>query len=124
MNKKAYLRTIEMTVAIIITFAVAYYIFPKAPTPQGEASLNILQVLEQKPEFRSCVAAIDYNCTESFLRNYTPSNYEFAYDITEDPNQGHANLPEKKINTESVYISGNINLYNPKIVKLYCWRKE
>jgi len=58
------------------------------------------------------------------LRNYTPPNYDFTYDITENQNEVHANLPAKKINTESIYIAGDINLYNPKIIRLYYWRKE
>jgi len=124
MNRKAYLRTIEMAIAIILTFTVAYYIFPRASTPAETQNLGILSVLEQKPEFRSCVANLNYNCTESFLRNYTPSNYDFAYDITEDPNQGHSGLPSEAINAESVYMAGDKDLYNPKIVKLYYWRKE
>jgi len=124
MNKKAFLRTIEMAIAIILTIAVAYFLFPKTSTPQEEANLGILKVLEQKPEFRNCVVMLNYNCTESFLRNYTPPNYDFTYDITENQNEVHANLPAKKINTESIYIAGDINLYNPKIIRLYYWRKE
>jgi len=124
MKKKAYLRTIEVAIAIIITFAVAYFIFPKTPTPQEDAMLSILPVLEQKEEFRNCVIALNYSCTESFLREYVPPNYEFSYDIVENPDTVHANLPAKRINTESVYISGNISLYSPKIIRLYYWRKE
>jgi hypothetical protein len=126
MKKKAYLRTIEVAIAVILTFIVAYFIFPRAATPQEENRLSVLPVLEQNPEFRDCVVTINYSCTEAFLRDYVPLNYDFVYDITEDPETGHANLPQKNIYPESVYIAGSsqINLYNPKIVKLYYWRKE
>lgn len=124
MNKKAYLRTIEVTVAILMTFVVAYFIFPRSVTPSEDAKISVLSVLEQKQEFRDCVTGLNYSCTEQYLRDYVPSNYDFVYDITEDPGAGHANLPEKQIYTESLFISGNINLYSPKIIKLYYWRKE
>jgi len=106
MNKKAFLRTIEVTIAIIITFIVAYAIFPRASTPESAASLNILPVLEQKPEFRGCVAAMDYDCARAFLREYIPLSYDFAFDISETPSQAHANLPDKQITAESLYIAG------------------
>ena len=124
MKKKAYLRTIEVALAVILTFIVAYSIFPRATTPQNEADLSILPVLEQREDFRSCVISLNYSCTDVFLRNYIPSNYDFAYDITDSIETGHAGLTAKEIYTESIYISGNINLYNPKVIKLYYWRKE
>ncbi len=124
MKKKAYLRTIEVTIAVILTFVIAYFIFPRATVPTEAPGLSILPVLEQSPEFRSCVTGLNYSCTEAFLRDYVPGNYDFTYDITEDPETAHAGLPTKKIYTESVYIAGDINLYSPKIIKLYYWRKE
>jgi len=124
MRKKAYLRTIEVAFAVILTFIIAYFVLPRSITPQDEARISILPVLEQKPEFRNCVMAVDFNCTYALLREFVPSNYDFAFDITENPNTPHAGLPAKRINTESVYIAGNISMYSPKIVKLYYWRKD
>lgn len=121
MNKKAFLRTVEVAVAVIITFLIAYSIFPESTTPQKTESLGILYVLEQNPDFRYCVASLNYTCVEGFFEEFLPENYEFAYDITENPEQKHANLPEKDVFSESVYITGTINLYKPKIVKLYYW---
>jgi len=123
MNKKAYMHTIEVVLAVLLTFAVAYFIIPRTSTPQEAASLSILPVLEQKPEFRGCVISLNYSCVESYLRDYLPKNYDFDYDITENPETPHANLPAKSINTESIYIAGNSSVYSPKIVRLYYWRK-
>ena len=123
MRKKAYMRTIEVAFAIILTFVVAYFVMPRSATPQEDARISILPVLEQKPEFRNCVIAPDFNCADTLLREFVPSNYDFAFDITENPNTPHAGLPAKSINTESAYIAGNTSLYSPKIVRLYYWRK-
>ena len=124
MKKKAYLRTIEVTIAIILTFVIAYFIFPRATVPTEYSGISILPVLEQNPEFRSCVTSLNYSCTEAFLRDYVPGNYDFAYDITEDSETAHAGLPAQGVYAESIYIAGDINLYSPKIIKLYYWRKE
>ena len=122
MNRKAYLRTIEVMIAILVTFLFVYYVFPKSQTPQESENLGILNVLEKSPDFRNCVIIPDYNCTESYLRSYMPKNYDFVFDISENPGVVRANLPEKNINTETVYIAGNISAYAPKIVSLYYWR--
>lgn len=123
MNKKAYLRTIEVSIAIILTFIIAYFLIPSSSIPSDIKSISILPVLEQDPGFRNCVTNYDFNCTENYLRDFVPPQYDFAFDLTQDPDFSHANLPEQDIYTESIYMSGNINLYNPKIIKLYYWRK-
>ena len=124
MNRKAYLRTIEVMIATIITFLFVYFVFPKSQTPEEKIKLGVLKVLENNPDFRNCVITLSYNCTENYLNDYVPKNYGFVFDIAENPDIYRANLPEKSINTETIYIAGDINLYSPKIVKLYYWRKE
>lgn len=124
MKKKAYLRTIEVAFAIILTFTVAYFIIPRASAPQPEPALGILAVLEKSPQFRDCAVLLNHICVEALLREHVPPNYDFDFAITEDPNQSHGNLPEKTIIAESLFISGNINLYSPRIIMLYYWRKE
>ncbi len=124
MNKKAFLRTVEVALAIIGTFLIAYLIFPGSSTPQETENLGILPVLEQNPAFRKCVVSLNHTCMETFFEEYLPANYDFAYDVTENPEQVHANLPDKEAFSESVYVAGTIALYNPKIIKLYYWRIE
>jgi len=124
MNKKAYARTIEVMIAVIITFLFVYFIFPKSQTPAEEARLEVLKVLENNPTFRNCAISAEYGCVQSYLKDYVPRNYEFAFDIADNPDIFRANLPEKNINTKTLYLSGNITLYNPKFIKLYYWRIE
>jgi len=124
MNKKAYLRTIEVVIAVIITFAFVYFVFPRSQTPEEKVNLDVLKVLENNPGFRNCLMSDDYNCTASYLKDYVPKNYDFVFDISENPEIMRVNLPEKNINTETIYIAGNITLYSPKFLKIYYWRIE
>ena len=124
MNKKSFLRTIEVMIAVLITFIFIFFVFPKSQTPEEKVQLEVLKVLENSPEFRNCILGLDYNCTGDFLNDYVPKNYGFVFDISDNPDIFRANLPEKNINTETLYIAGNITSYSPKFVKLYYWRIE
>lgn len=109
MKKKAYLRTIEVTIAVIITFAVAYFIMPRASVTVDDVKISVLPTLEQNQGFRDCVMQLNYNCVNGYLRNFVPQNYDFTFDITEDPNTPHQGLPDKRISTESIYLAGTNN---------------
>ncbi|MBW3023141.1 hypothetical protein KY308_03490 [Candidatus Woesearchaeota archaeon] len=124
MNKKSYLRTIEVMIAILVTFLFVYFVFPKSQTPQENEQITVLKVLENNPDFRNCILGVEYGCVENYLKDYVPPNYDFVFDISEDVDVFRPNLPEKNINTETIYISGNTTEYSPKLLKLYYWRKE
>ena len=84
MNKKAYTRTIEVLIAVIITMLFIYFVFPKSQTPTEQASLGILKVLENNPTFRNCAISTEYSCVKSYLKDYVPKNYEYVFDISEN----------------------------------------
>ncbi|MEM4336572.1 MAG: hypothetical protein QXG86_01040 [Candidatus Woesearchaeota archaeon] len=124
MKKKAYLRTIEALMAVLLTFLFVFFVFPKSQTQVNKIEFGVLSTLENEETFRNCVLIADYNCTYTFLRRHIPQNYDFVFDINDNPGMFRTNLPEKNINTETLYIAGNITFYNPKFLRIYYWRIE
>ena len=124
-NKKAYLRTLEVAFAILLTMSVLVFVFSKAKLPSDDAfsSINVLENLEFNTEFRNCVVGGNESCVVNMVNNSLPALYRSSFNvvITDDINYIPGNLPDKRVYADSVFIAGNIYNYSPKIVKLFYW---
>jgi len=121
-NKKAYLRTLEVFFAFLATFIFVIYVVPTYVTGGIPAeSINLLTPLAN--DVRDCN---NESCVESIIINFDPDfarRYDYKINISSDLNAIVTGLPRKNIYTDSVYISGNITNYEPKIIRLYYWEK-
>lgn len=124
MRKKAYLRTLEMAVAALLTFIFVSYVIPKAPTVPEEKKAQIVSVLAQNDDFKNCIVSDNFDCIEKMLDEFMPEQYEFVYDLSESPFTIRAGLPKKRIFVDSFFFSGNSSVYKPRMIKVYYWRKE
>lgn len=124
-SKKGFYRTLEVLIAIVLTFLfVAFFIPQFTETEQPlKPSLNILPRLEQNDEFRSCAVGDDADCLESKIEEVIPLLYGYKVSVSNDVNYEETDLPSKDIYIESIFIGSNVTQFNPKIVKLYYWRK-
>lgn len=121
-GKKGFMRTVEILVAVIITFMFIIFVIPKYIEFQREGpDLEILRILEDDDEFRGCVLEEDRACVNSKINDTIPMRYDYNFDVSEDPGVGRYDLPEKHIYVETTYIAGNETTYTPKTVKLYYW---
>lgn len=123
MNKKAFMKILEASMALLLTFLVITFIFPRM-TATKTKPMTVLNILEQDPGFRACVVGGNFTCTETYVREYLGPEYSFAVDISENVNTIRTNLPEKDVYVDSIYISGNLTSYAPRMVKLYYWEKR
>ncbi len=121
--KKAYVRTLEAGIAAFITFLFITMVLPKYAPLTEKAYDPMMNSYEGNPDFRNC--AIDYNvsCLQSIFRISVPQSMELIVDISENPNTIRANLPTKRINTDSLFIQGNSTDYAPRMVKIYDYKR-
>jgi hypothetical protein len=99
-------------------------VFPRITTVTKPKPMTVLNVLEQDPEFRACVVAGNFTCTENYVSDYLGPKYSFAVDISENVNTIMTSLPKKDVYVDSIYISGNLTSYAPRMVKVYYWEKR
>ena len=120
MKKKGYMRTMEAFFAFFITFIFVVFVVLKGiSSVPGHQSLDILQALEQRDDFRDCVYARNMTCVEMIAGPFIPGTYVHKVSIgSPEPFKG-----AKNIYTETVFIAGNqTGVYD--IVYLYYWPKS
>jgi hypothetical protein len=116
-NKKAYMRTMEAFFAFFITFIfVVFVVLKGVGAKPGKTSLDILDALEQREDFRDCVNAENTTCVEELADPFIPATHDFKVSINSpDPFKG-----AKDIYTETIFIASN-QTGDYKIVYLYYW---
>ena len=127
MNKKAYMRTLEAVIAMVISFIfITFIVTNKTSAEIVQPNINLLEILEQNPLFRNCVMSENYPCLNSTLLMHYPDFtelYGYRFNITTDPNTAVSDLPEKEVRLESLFIAGNDTYLYPRVVRLYYWIK-
>lgn len=124
MNKKAFMKTIEAMLAVILTGVFVLYLIPQfTGTEVSEQSMVILNNLEKTPNFRNFVISTT-GCFNSsnvtvreFITSYLPEEYSYLLCISGIPD----NLPDEKVFLDTAFFSGNISFYSPRTVRLYYW---
>jgi len=118
MNKKAFTKTLEVILAIALTFLfITFIIKPYVPKIQ-EAAADYLSELSDDPVFRNCVLAEDAACINSSLRTTIPTKYIYTFSI----NITNATLPkDRDIFVNSLFVAANLTYYQPKTLWLYYW---
>ncbi|MBD3204025.1 hypothetical protein GF327_07020 [Candidatus Woesearchaeota archaeon] len=122
--KKAYIKTVEVIIAILFSTLFLLYVIPGQSPKQPEKNLEILTQVEKLPDVRNFVAG-NSGCYDSSHSNiltngisvYLPESYDYKICINNKTNDA----PDQKIFIDTVVISGNMSVYNPKTVRLYHW---
>jgi competence protein ComGC len=121
-NKKAYVKTIEMFIAIVMTFIFLVILIPRASQQdKQDVGTGILARLEQRDAFRSCVLLRDNSCLYDLVNNSLPRRYQFDITVSEDPSYKPVLNATENIYTDSVFIAGNDTMYNGTTVRLFYW---
>jgi len=127
--KKAFLKTAEVLLAVVIGATFLIYVFPSSLTRAEQEPLAILSNLEYNDEFRhdlmlnkSCIDA------DAEIRKYLPARFKYSYEFSilniSELNKVPEDLPEdRRIYVESVFVAGNNSEYDPKVLKLYYWSR-
>lgn len=123
MHNKAMLKTFEAFIAItmILLFLVIVLANVSVKAPQ---QLDIMDALVKDDGFRACIASDSITCAENVAKGFVPRNYEFLIVSSASSDATSPSLPARKnVISESAFFSGNQTKYNPRIVRIYYWKK-
>ncbi|MBN2453998.1 hypothetical protein JXB11_00470 [Candidatus Woesearchaeota archaeon] len=125
MVKKAYLRTAEAVIAVVLTFVMITVMIDRETVTQTIRSPeNVLDILKDNPDFRACVQSLNHNCINQTLDEQIPDSYDFVYTLSADPNAPVSGLPEKRVYANAVMLTGNTTDSTTQIIRLFYWTKE
>lgn len=123
-GKKGYLRTLEAVLALVLTFTFIYYIMPSPYNALSDSNDNeYLMSLIDNEKFRgyainlsACIEKGDINNITLILDDSISSDVNYII----CPDGIKPVLPKKKVNAESIYLTGNItDFHDKKIIRLY-----
>lgn len=126
-GKKAYLKTVEAAIAIVLSFMFIVYFIPTKPdTKESLADLDILTIMDQDSTFRRCAIAENYSCMNATFESYYPEvtlSHDYLFNVSTNPRISDVSLPPLDIRVESIMIAGNDTYLRPKTIRLYYWPK-
>lgn len=128
-NKKAYLKTVEVLLAIIIGASFIIYVIPSSLTKAIEQPpTDVLSNLEYSEQFRQLMLFNQSECIDAEIhaRGFLPARFKYSYAFSpvsvQDYDKIPANLPkDRRVYADSIFIAGNSSEYKPVIVKLFYW---
>ena len=118
-NKKAYVRTLEVFIAFAITFTFLIYVIghlTNAPEME-KAEIFILNNFEQRPDFRNCVFDNNATCIESMIDTSISEEYDYRITVNDA-----SFTRDSTLFTDSLYLTGD-SASEPYHVRLYYWKK-
>ena len=126
MVKKAYLRTAEAVIAIMITFTMlTLFIHSESVAESRRVPDMVLDTLKDNQDFRTCVESRNTACINQTLADQIPDSYDFTFNYTDDPNSPvSVGLPSKRIFANSVMLTGNATNSTITIFRLFYWTKS
>jgi len=125
MNKKAFMKTVEVVIVIVLTAVYMLTILPQNADISASPNIDYLSKLQTNNDFRKlatqkqgCFDATDTD-TNNIIGKYIPPDFEYkiCFDAT------FSALPDKEVSAESIFFAGNETDINYKVVRLYAWAR-
>ncbi len=131
MNRKAWIKIIEAIVAILLIVGVAITIisqgYVKIQDTSGKiysVENSILRGIQLNNTIRNDILNENTLSAETKVNEKIPNYLDCELEVCQmDEFCEPENLPEKDIYTRSIIISANLDTYNPKQLRLFCWQK-
>lgn len=123
---KAYMKTIEMLLVIVVSTMFLLVIIPKQASLSRAELKEVLINLEDNSQFRLYASQNTgcYNSTNQtvsdLIESYLPSVYDYNLCIGILP----SSVPDRNIFVESLLFVGNHTEVQNKILRLYYWVNE
>lgn len=118
MNKKGFVKILEVLLAVLITMAILMGIQNAIKVDKEVKIINIRQFANDDT-FRQCVIDKNATCVDEFLSDnlLLQNSYEYviAFDMV-------PSLPKQEVYVESAYIAGNKTDTTNTKVSIYYWR--
>jgi len=127
MVKKAYLKSIEMLIVIVLTLVFLVVVIPRQESLDIGQKKNILINLQDSEVFRDfvinnngCFNSTPTNSVTLLINQYIPQEYD--YKVCTGPKA--RTLPEKTVYIDSLMFAGNLSNTEFKTIRLYYWPKS
>lgn len=125
MDKKGYMKTIEVTIAFVLSFGFLMLITVySSPYQRSDIDEGILYNFLTNDEFRNCVVYENESCIVDMIESENlrfKGLYDYTFIFTEDPNTIIDVDVDSEIFVESLFISGDYKNYDPKFLIFYYW---
>lgn len=133
MNKRAYMRTVEAVIAIIILIIFIFTVIQKTPQPEHKIPLNVQEaqnaIIKEATinnSIRNCIItnSLCHNSAmmQSLFQENIPPIYNYTFKICEETTC-LANTPFKTVYVADVFISSTYEDKKPKILRFWIWEK-
>ena len=136
--KKGFIKTLEAVIAVILIVSFLFYVINKSGVRESEVPKNIeeaqrfiLNEISEDKEFRGCIIDNFGGCKtgsgcvsdlNEFIKKNIPAGYDYECEICGQV-ESCVDLPPETLK-KSVYVKDSfIAAEQPKIFRLYIWRK-
>ena len=128
-TKKAFLKIIEVFLAITIVFVFLLMTQNKNFLTNNQDTKNVVGFLSSDESFRNDVYSINNYCVNKGsnlsingkIESILPKYLNYTVCVYDDPNFRITTLPDKKISVDTYYFAADGFTYKPVIVKLFYW---
>ncbi|MBS3147064.1 hypothetical protein J4471_05225 [Candidatus Woesearchaeota archaeon] len=137
-NAKAYIRTFEALAAIILVLLVTIYVIKqqttgplKIPSDIALFQATAIKQITEVEDNRACIfewpdggEVVPPNCIN--LDKFKPETLDYTISICKAPCSNPPLVPlanQKLVYAKSFILAANLTHYEPKVVRLYIWRK-
>jgi len=126
-DKKGYLKVIEVLIAFVLTYWFITFVIT-ANIQKDDRDMEHPYPLRKVPidTVRNCIISSNTTCVDEALMEYNPgfdNLYEHTIIIMDRTDSPNVDLPDKKVFIDSRYISGNVTSYDPKVTRVYIWKR-
>lgn len=129
-GKKAFLKIIEVFLAITIVFVFIMMTQSKSFSMNNIENTKMLEFLSSDESFRSDIYAINNYCVKKGsglsinqkIESALPKYLNYTICVYDDPNFKIDSLPDTKIYVDSYYYAADSYTYKQKVAKLFYWK--
>lgn len=131
-SRKGYIRTLEAILAIVMSFVFISFIIPtKLGGETGTQEDKYLGLVSRQDNFRIAALSAPEGCYKSnstqqmavIIGRFIPESIDFYICSSSKPGTIPLDLPSEKVTADSAILSGDENIYNPRIIRLFYWSK-
>jgi hypothetical protein len=129
-GKKAFLKVLEVFLAITIVFVFMIITQNKNLIQSNNLDYNILGFKSSDSGFRDKIYSMNNQCVKKGAGNpinieieeILPTYLNYTVCVYDDPKFRIDDLPDKKIFVDSYYFSSDEFSYRPKVAKIFYWK--
>ena len=136
MDKKAFLKTLEATIAIIIMLGFLVVLLPRITEKETAIPADISLVQEKvlrEIEFNNTLRneilsgsnpdASSYPITFNFINSTIPPTLDFTISVCIDSSCPIPPLPEKTVYAKNLIVASTLTIYDQRLFRLFIRRK-